>query len=87
MMLHKHVEVIISQLLGYRKFVIRKFKLFLKTKRKTEIVCALIKDGCNGRTEFRSEFEAFHCDSHNKWAIRKSCNNCDIGEPAGKMRI
>jgi hypothetical protein len=28
--------------------------------------------GCRGNTEFRPEFEAFLCDNHHKWAVRKS---------------
>jgi hypothetical protein len=56
-------------------------KLFSKTKREIEIVCAMIKGDCNGRTEFRPEFEVFLCDVHNKWAIRKDCHNCNIEKP------
>ena len=50
-------------------------KIFLKAKREIEIVCALIKDGCAGRTEFRPEFEAFLCDTHHRWAVKKKYRN------------
>lgn len=33
---------------------------------------ALFDCGYRGDTEFRPEFEAFLCDSHHRWAIRKS---------------
>ena len=42
------------------------------SKAKKEIVCALVNCGCRGRIEFRREFEAFLCDSHLMWAIRKN---------------
>jgi hypothetical protein len=42
------------------------------SKAKKEIVCALVNCSCRGRIEFRREFEAFLCDSHLMWAIRKS---------------
>jgi hypothetical protein len=50
-------------------------KLFSRTKREIEIVCALIKDGCDGRTEFRPEFEVFLCDTHHRWAVKKKLIN------------
>lgn len=42
------------------------------SKAKKEIICALFN--CAGRvsTEYRPEFEAFLCDNHHKWAVRKS---------------
>jgi hypothetical protein len=39
---------------------------------KSEKYCALSDICCSGSLEFRPEFEAFHCDSHHRWAIRKS---------------
>lgn len=42
------------------------------SKAKKEIVCALVSCGCRGKTEFRHEFEAYLCDSHLMWAIRKN---------------
>jgi hypothetical protein len=42
------------------------------SKAKEEIICALFNCGCSGSAEFRPEFEAFLCDNHHKWAVRKS---------------
>jgi hypothetical protein len=42
------------------------------SKAKKEIICAPFNCGYRGDTEFRPEFEEFLCDSHHRWAIRKS---------------
>ena len=42
------------------------------SKPKKDTFCALFNCGCRGRTEFRREFEAFLCDRHVIWMIRKN---------------
>ena len=42
------------------------------SKAKKEIVCALVNNGCRSSIEFRSEFEAFLCESHLMWRLERA---------------
>ena len=58
--------------------ILEKYQLTDRAKKEIVIVCALFNCGCRGTTEFREEFEAFLCECHHNWAIKKRLNDLNF---------